>query len=400
MSYGWFGVWVYAPAPGSSPRSGARCDPASRPPPAGGSATGPVEIAVVDCSGGYDTIDVACSLEVNSSAGAAGASAAGGSAGRWRGGARGGAVLGPAGAVPVPQAGRILGVGIPIGRVAVCHRTVLPVMRPAGAANPKVAQAASRRATSDQANTCVSRPSPCATGPDCSPGRRSWCGAPRTARRSARPNTSARGTPSGRPDSCASACRLRNMSSTLPPGKSVRPQPSRNSVSPATSRPSSRKHWLPGVWPGVCSSSISTSPTDDLVAVLVRGQVAERDAGDPRNPFRLMGVDVDRHADPLQQLGQALELEAHHRAADVVGVVVGDQHPGQVHAVGFEGVEQVVGGVGRVDDDAVAGLAVADQVGEVAHLLGDHVAGGEVAAGQQLPEVQTVLVGWAGHPAA
>ena len=103
-----------------------------------------------------------------------------------------------------------------------------------------------------------------------------------------------------------------------------------------------------------------------------------------------MAVDVHRHALALQQLGQALELEAHHRPADVVGVVVGDQHAGQVHAVGLQGVDQVVGGVGRIDDDGVAGLAVADQIGEVAHLLGDHVAGREVAAGQQLPEIEAV----------
>ena len=104
-----------------------------------------------------------------------------------------------------------------------------------------------------------------------------------------------------------------------------------------------------------------------------------------------MGVDVHRHTDPLQQFGQSLEGEAHHRAADVVGVVVGDQHAGQVHAVGLEGVEQIAGGVGGVDHHRLAGLAVTDEVGEVAHLLGDHVAGGEVAAGQQLPEVEAVV---------
>ena len=105
-----------------------------------------------------------------------------------------------------------------------------------------------------------------------------------------------------------------------------------------------------------------------------------------------MGVDVHRHADALQQFGQALELEAHHRTADVVGVVVGDQHAGQVHAVGLQRVDQVAGGVGRVDDHGVAGLPVADQVGEVAHLLGDHVAGREIATREQLPEVEPVRV--------
>jgi hypothetical protein len=136
-----------------------------------------------------------------------------------------------------------------------------------------------------------------------------------------------------------------------------------------------------------------------LVAVLVRGQFAERDSRDSRDPVRLMGVHVHRHADPFQQFGETLELEAHHRAADVVRVVMTDEHTGQMHAIGLDGIEQIVGGVGRVDDDAVARLAIADEVGEIAHLLGDDVVRGEVSAGQQLLEVQTVLVGWAGHAA-
>src|SRR5207248_4036002 len=107
-------------------------------------------------------------------------------------------------------------------------------------------------------------------------------------------------------------------------------------------------------------------------------------------PVGFKGIDVDRHSCPLQQLCEALELEAHHRAADVVGVVMGDQYTGQVHVVGLEDVDQISGGVGRVDDDGVAGLAVADEVGEVAHLRGDHVAGREVAPREQLPKVQAV----------
>ena len=128
----------------------------------------------------------------------------------------------------------------------------------------------------------------------------------------------------------------------------------------------------------------------DLVAVLMGGQVAHRDAGDARNPQCLMGIDVHGHFGALEQLGQALEGEAHHGAADVVGVVVGDQHARQVHAVVLERVEQIAGGIGRVDHHGVAGLAITDEVGEVAHLLGHDVAGGEIPAGEQLAEVQTV----------
>ena len=96
------------------------------------------------------------------------------------------------------------------------------------------------------------------------------------------------------------------------------------------------------------------------------------------------------HADPFQQLGEALEFEAHHRPADVVGVVVGHQHARQVHAVGLQCVDQILRGVGRVDDDGVARLTVADEVGEVAHLLRDHVAGREIAPREQLPKIQAV----------
>lgn len=128
----------------------------------------------------------------------------------------------------------------------------------------------------------------------------------------------------------------------------------------------------------------------DLVAVLVRGQAAHGNAGDPRDPIRFVGVDVHRDFDPLEEFGQARQGEAHHRPADVVGVVVGDQDAGQVHTVGLERVDQVAGGVGRIDHDGVAGFPVTDQVGEVAHLLRHHVAGGKIPAREQLAEIQTV----------
>ena len=52
--------------------------------------------------------------------------------------------------------------------------------------------------------------------------------------------------------------------------------------------------------------------------------------------------------------------------------------------------------VRRVDDQRLAGLPVADEVHEVHHLAGDRVVGGEVAAGEQLAEVEAVVghAGW------
>ena len=103
-----------------------------------------------------------------------------------------------------------------------------------------------------------------------------------------------------------------------------------------------------------------------------------------------MSIDVDGNTHSLQQLSQALELETHHRPTDVVGMVMGDQHSRQVHPIGLQRVEQVTGGVSRVDHDRITGLPVADQVGKVTHLLGDHVTGGKVTSGKQLPEVEAV----------
>ena len=70
--------------------------------------------------------------------------------------------------------------------------------------------------------------------------------------------------------------------------------------------------------------------------------------------------------------------------------MMGDQDSGQRHAVSFESVEQIACRIGRVDHHRVTGLPVTDEIGEVAHLLRDDVIGGEVTAGKQLPEVETV----------
>ena len=83
----------------------------------------------------------------------------------------------------------------------------------------------------------------------------------------------------------------------------------------------------------------------------------------------------------------------------MVGMEVGGQGADTAHVVGGQDVEQIVDGVGRVDDHRLAGRPVADQVDEVDHLPGQLVTDGEVAAGQQLPEVEPVAVGSARSPA-
>ena len=106
---------------------------------------------------------------------------------------------------------------------------------------------------------------------------------------------------------------------------------------------------------------------------------------DPRD---LGALDVDRASLTVEQCRDAFDVETHHRAADVVGVVVRRQHTRHPHVVGCRGVEQLADRVRRIDEQALAGRPVADQIGEVDHLRGDRITDGEVTPRQQLPEVQ------------
>ena len=162
-------------------------------------------------------------------------------------------------------------------------------------------------------------------------------------------------------------------------------------MSPATSRPSTRKHWLPGVWPGVWISSTSTWPTCSTSPLWWATRSAAPDAGRALHPGHLVGLDVDRHLHLLEQGADPFERPPAHLPAEVIGVEVGPQHAGQPHAVGLEDVEEVLHGVGGVDGHRLTGLAVADEVDEVDHLAGHHVAVREVAAREQLPEVQPLV---------
>ena len=162
-------------------------------------------------------------------------------------------------------------------------------------------------------------------------------------------------------------------------------------MSPATSRPSTRKHWLPGVWPGVWIISTPTCADLQHVATVVGHESVAADTGGPLDPGHLVGLDVDRHLHLLEQRADPLERPAAHLPAEMIRMEVGAQHTGESHAVGRQDVEQVLHGVGGVDRHRLAGLAVADQIDEVDHLAGHHVALGEVATGEQLPEIEPVV---------
>ena len=151
-------------------------------------------------------------------------------------------------------------------------------------------------------------------------------------------------------------------------------------MSPETRRPSTRRHWLPGRVPRRVQQLDVDAADGHDVSRLVRGQVVGRRA---RSSCCTHGASADwtwtGHVDVFEQRGHALDGVPHHRAADVIGVVVRGDHAGHPHAVGGDRCEQVGHGVGGIDEDTVATRAVADGVHEVDHLTGERVVDGEVA---------------------
>ena len=161
-------------------------------------------------------------------------------------------------------------------------------------------------------------------------------------------------------------------------------------MSPATSRPSTKKHCEPGVCPGVWMSVIGTAPT---VTVSPDEWSTRSESDAPVTRFTPCASSActctfARHAVEREQLGDALDRPAAEVTAHVIGVVVRDEHVGEAQAVGGDDVDELAHAVRGIDRDRFAGLAVADDVHEVHHLLGDLVVGREVAPGEQLTEVQ------------
>ena len=101
-------------------------------------------------------------------------------------------------------------------------------------------------------------------------------------------------------------------------------------------------------------------------------------------------MDVDRHLDLFEEVGDANDLPAEQIATHVIGVVVGGQHAGEAHPFGREEGDHLVGSVGGIDCDGLADFTVPDQVYKVHHLASHRIAARDVAARQQLAEVQAV----------
>ncbi len=134
------------------------------------------------------------------------------------------------------------------------------------------------------------------------------------------------------------------------------------------------------------------------VAAVVGDELGIAEPGGALHPWHLGALHVHRAVAALQQLGHAFDAHAHHRAADMVGVVVGGEHAREAHPVGLDRVDQFADRICRVHQQALAGGAVADGVDEVDHLLGDRIADREVPSGQQLAEVEAVVGRGLCHP--
>ena len=128
------------------------------------------------------------------------------------------------------------------------------------------------------------------------------------------------------------------------------------------------------------------------VAAIVLDEIGLADARGTQHPRGLVLLHVDRAVGASKQSCHAFDRVPHHRTADVVGVIMGGQNAGAAHPVGLDRVEQIVHGVGRVDQHALAGAAIADRVDEVHHLGGDRVAHGEVPSGEELAEVELLRI--------
>lgn len=133
-------------------------------------------------------------------------------------------------------------------------------------------------------------------------------------------------------------------------------------------------------------------PADlDDIARCMGDQRVRTQAGDFGNEFGFRSLHMHGHVHSIEQLSHAVDVQTHHRAADMIGVIVRGEGSGERHPVGFEEVDQRVGVVRRIDDDGLTRLPISDQIRKVDHLLGHRVVGGEVPTGEQLPEVEAVV---------
>ncbi len=124
----------------------------------------------------------------------------------------------------------------------------------------------------------------------------------------------------------------------------------------------------------------------------VAHQLGVGDMRDLLDELGLGALHMNRHGCEFEQLLNTLDGITHHLSTDMIGVVVGGDGTHEFHAIGGERLKDAGDVVGRVDHDGLTGLAVAHEIHEIHHLLGQWVGAGDVAARQQLAEVQAIRV--------
>ncbi len=124
-------------------------------------------------------------------------------------------------------------------------------------------------------------------------------------------------------------------------------------MSPATRRPSTRKHWLPGCVRGVNQTNLDVANGHDVTGG-VGDEVIRADPGGPLHPLDLLRLDMDRTGVTLEESGDPLDVVTHDRSSDVIGVVVGGKNTDDRHPVGSDPLNEVVHVPCRIDEQALA----------------------------------------------
>ena len=125
----------------------------------------------------------------------------------------------------------------------------------------------------------------------------------------------------------------------------------------------------------------------DFIAVGVSDHLVLRKTSRLRDPRQLVLMGMDRNVHALQELGEAVDRVTHHRSSYVVRVIVADQDTGDRHLIALSSLDDFVDVICGVDDEALLGVEISDQIHIVGHRLGQGIRRCEIASGQQLAEV-------------
>jgi len=136
-------------------------------------------------------------------------------------------------------------------------------------------------------------------------------------------------------------------------------------------------------------------PDGEDVARRVRHEMALVDFGRADDPRDLFFVDMNRYVVHLEEVSNAVDAVTHHRATDVVGVIMRRENARQLHPIGCDDAENLVDGVGGIDHDALSGSSVAHEIDVIHHLRGETVANRKIPAREKLTEVKRVVCGHA-----